>query len=70
MWYTASLGADTASWNLSQLIRLPGGIRNVKASPGIPVDFPEWAEPSDRVRQEVMYFEPRNRANAAPVGTA
>lgn len=55
MYYAAGLGADVSSWNRAALMRLPGGVRTVKP---VTSEGPDWAQPSDRVRQEVIYFEP------------
>lgn len=52
MAYAASLGADTATWNRCQLIRLPGGRR----SAGIPAD--PWSDAQPFTLQNVFFFDP------------
>ena len=57
MAYARTLGADTATWNRCQLVRLPGGRRVVAASQ--PTHLPDgWDAPSDFVSQSVFYFHP------------
>lgn len=55
--YAASLGADTAGWNRCQLMRLPGGVRNVNADVN-PASLPDGWPVEAATRQEVFYFNP------------
>ena len=56
MAYAIMLGADSASWNRCQLMRLPEGKRTVAAiEPWLPDG---WDAPTSQVRQRVMYFNP------------
>lgn len=56
MAYAVSLGADPATWNRCQLVRLPAGLRG-KAKPK------EWGLPEgwgrrDEIRQAVYFYDP------------
>ena len=58
MAYAVSLGADPATWNRCQLVRLPGGQRAPKFSSDA-APLPEgWAAPEGPVRQSVFFFDP------------
>ena len=53
MEYAVTLGADPATFNRCQLVRLPGGRRAVKA---VDYSLPDgWEAPGDTVKQEVFY---------------
>lgn len=61
MGYAVSLGADPATWNRCQLVRLPGGSRTVKPVMGNHITLPDgWEQPGSRVRLEVFYCDPPN----------
>lgn len=53
MGYAVSLGADPATWNRCQLVRLPGGYRKPRAEAA---NYPDWPEPDGR--QHVFFFDP------------
>ena len=60
MGYAASLEADTATWNRSQLVRNPAGVRCKKgtaAAVNLPDEWENGVE-SSNVRQGVYYFDP------------
>lgn len=59
MAFAASVGADPATWNKCQLVRLPGGTRARKEKPEA-ASLPDgWEEPSlETVRQEVYFYAP------------
>lgn len=59
MTFAARVGADPATWNKCQLVRLPGGRRPKKEKPEA-ASLPEgWDEPSlETVRQEVYFYAP------------
>lgn len=51
MSYAVSLGADPATWNRCQLVRLPGGRRAKVVEPD------EWSDGAAFVRLEVFFFD-------------
>lgn len=59
MTFAARVGADPATWNKCQLVRLPGGRRPRKEKPEA-ASLPEgWEDPSlETVRQEVYFYSP------------
>ena len=61
MTFAARVGADPATWNKCQLVRLPGGLRPRKEKPEA-VSLPEgegWEDPTlETVRQEVYFYSP------------
>lgn len=60
MGYAITLGADPATWVRCQLVRLPGGCRELKSDPKLFGDYslPDGFEmPGNRVRLEVFYAD-------------
>jgi hypothetical protein len=59
MTFAARVGADPATWNKCQLVRLPCGRRPRKEKPEV-ASLPDgWEEPSlEPVRQEVYFYSP------------
>ena len=59
MTFGARVGADPATWNKCQLVRLPGGLRTRKEKPEA-ASLPEgWEDPIlETVRQEVYFYSP------------
>lgn len=56
MEYAMSLGADPATWNRCQLVRLPGGRRGKRVARE--VELPDdWTDP-DEIRQHVVFWDP------------
>jgi hypothetical protein len=55
MAYAVSIGADPATWNRCQLIRLPGGRRAVKVEPH---PDPGWFESAPFTTLDVLFFDP------------
>lgn len=53
MEYAVTIGADPATFNRCQLVRLPGGRREIKA---VDYSLPDgWEAPGETVKQEVFY---------------